>query len=161
MNTISPATSLSFARAETALSLYETDFQRWLLKNAHLLREGRFGEVDIMNVAEELEDMGRSEHRALGSHIAVLLLHLLKWQFQPTHRGSSWQLSIDNARDAIEELLNESPSMRGGVPELIENKYRIARRNTVTETGLSARAFPEQCPYTPEQVLMHGYLPDA
>ena len=143
------------------LDLHETDFYAWLSHNAALIRAGRVSEADLVNIAEELEDMGRSEHRALGSHIAVLLLHLLKWQFQPTHRGSSWQLSIDNARDAIEELLNESPSMRGGVPELIENKYRIARRNAVTETGLSARAFPEQCPYTPAQVQMHGYLPDA
>lgn len=139
--------------------LYDTDFQRWLFENARLLREGRLCDADIANIAEELEDMGRSEHRALGSHLTVLLLHLLKWQFQPTRRGSSWQLSIDNARDAIEELLNESPSMRGGVPLLIEHKYRLARRNAVTETRLPAPTFPERCPYTSDQVLNHGYLP--
>lgn len=146
---------------ERIADLYETDYTRWLFENAKRLRQGRVSEADLVNIAEELEDMGRSEHRALGSHIAVVLLHLLKWQFQPSHRGGSWQLSIDNGRDAIAELLSESPSMRSRVPELIDGKYQIARRNAVTETGLPAQAFPEQCPYTPEQVLNHGYLPDG
>jgi hypothetical protein len=140
---------------------YETDYSQWLTENAQLLRQGRLAEADITNIAEELEDMGRSEHRALGSQIALVLLHLLKWQFQSTHRGSSWQLSIDNGRDAITELLTDSPSMRQRVPELIESKYRISARNAATETGLSANTFPEQCPYTPEQVLAHDYFPSA
>ncbi|HYN78225.1 MAG TPA: DUF29 domain-containing protein [Lamprocystis sp. (in: g-proteobacteria)] len=146
---------------EPVAELYETDFSRWLFENARLLRQGRFCEADVVNIAEELEDMGRSEHRALGSHLAVVLLHLLKWQVQPTHRGSSWQLSIDNGRDSIEELLSESPSLRTSVPALIEDKYRIARRNAATETKLPASAFPDHCPYTLAQVLGHGYLPDA
>lgn len=161
MITTRAVTALRSPTPETALDLYQTDLQRWLFENARLLREGRFDEVDIMNVAEELEDMGRSEHRALGSHIAVVLLHLLKWHFQPSHRGSSWQLSIDNVRDSIKELLRDSPSMRNRVPELIEDKYPIARRNAVTETKLPLDAFPDRCPYTPEQVLSHEYLPGA
>lgn len=145
----------------TISELYETDFSRWLFENAALLRQGRFAEADIPNIAEELECLGRGESRAVENHLAVLLLHLLKWHFQPSHRGSSWQLSIDNGRDSIEELLRDSPSMRNRVVELIEDKYPIARRNAVTETKLPSDVFPDRCPYTPEQVLSHDYLPDA
>ena len=141
--------------------LYESDYSRWLFENARLLTEGRFSEADIPNIVEELEDMGRSEHRALGSHIAVVLLHLLKWQFQPSYRGNSWQLSIDNGRDSIADLLIDSPSMRNRVPELVEDKYQIARRNATTETNLPISTFPDRCPYTPQQVLDHAYLPGA
>jgi hypothetical protein len=139
--------------------LYETDYYAWLMHNAALIRAGRASEADLENIAEELEDMGRSERRALGSHFVVLLQHLLKWQLQPKRRSNSWRLSIDNARDAIDELLGESPTLRRRVPELIEGKFPLARRNAITETGLPDSGVPETCPFTPEQVLDPSYWP--
>jgi hypothetical protein len=146
---------------EPVADLYETDYTRWLFENARLLREGRFSEADIANVVEELEDMGRSEKRALGSHIAVLLLHLLKWQYQAANRSSSWRGSIYNARDAIRELLQESPSLRKRVPESIADRYWVARRNAINETGLPESSFPLDCPYGVEQLLDEDYWPGA
>ena len=84
----------------------------WALANAALLREGRVAEVDIAHIVEELEDLGKSERRALASHLRVLLAHLLKWQFQPGLRGPSWRLSIDNTRRDIQLILDDSPSLR-------------------------------------------------
>jgi hypothetical protein len=133
--------------------LYEADYSRWLFENARLLREGRFSEADIENIAEELEDMGRSERRAVASHLGVLLMHLLKWQFQPDHRSSSWRGSIHNARRAIAKLLNESPSLRPLMPDMIAVEYEDARYNAILETGLADGTFPLDCPYTPERVL--------
>ena len=97
--------------------LYEIDYYTWLVQNAALIRDGRVSEADLENIAEELEDMARGEKRALGSQFVVLIQHLLKWQLQPRRRSKSWRLSIDNARDSIEELLGESPSLRRRVPE--------------------------------------------
>jgi hypothetical protein len=139
--------------------LYEADYYAWLVHNAALIRAGRADEADLAHIAEELEDMGRSEKRALGSHLVIVLQHLLKWQLQPTRRSTSWRLSIDNARDAIEELLAESPTLRRKVPEAIQGKFAIARRNAITETGLPASGVPETCPYTPEQILDPSYWP--
>ena len=141
------------------LELYETDYYAWLVHNAALIRAGRTKEADLAHIAEELEDMGRSEKRALDSHLVVLLQHLLKWQLQPKRRSKSWRLSIDNARDAIEELLSDSPTLRRRVPEAIEGRFAIARRNAITETGLPESDVPAICPYTPEQILDPSYWP--
>jgi hypothetical protein len=140
-------------------SLYEADYSRWLFENAPLLRVGRFSEADIANIAEELEDIGRGEKRAVGSHIAMRLRHLLEWQFQPDLRSSSWRGSIYNARGSIEDLLGERPGLGNRVPELVADRYAIALYNAVIETGLPESAFPATCPYSPEEVLDPGYWP--
>jgi hypothetical protein len=139
--------------------LYEADYSRWLFENARLLREGRFSEADIANIAEELEDMGRSEKRAVASHLGVVLMHLLKWQFQPDHRNSSWRGSIHNARRAIAKLLNESPSLQPQMPDMIAVEYEDARYNAVLETGLPEETLPKACPFTSDEVLHLGYWP--
>ena len=146
---------------EPAADLYETDYSRWLFENARLLREGRFSEADIANVVEELEDMGRSEKRALGSHISVLLLHLLKWQDQAANRSSSWRGSIYNARDAIQELLSESPNLRNRLPEPIADRFPITRRNAINETDLPESSFPVDCPFDIGQLLDTNFWPEA
>ncbi len=146
---------------EPVADLYEADYSRWLFENARLLREGRFSEVDIANVVEELEDMGRSEYRAVASHICVLLLHLLKWEHQPQHRSSSWRGSVFNARRAIAKRLQESPSLRARLAEAIAEEYGDARYNASNETGLPESSFPLDCPYAIEQVLDQDYWPGA
>lgn len=153
--------ALAYKTAPTApdLDLHETDFYAWLSHNAVLIRAGRVSEADLANIAEELEDMGRSDKRALGSHIGVLLLHLLKWQYQPAQRSNSWRGSINNARRAIAKLLKESPSLRGLIPALMADEYSDARDDAAMETGLPESTLPVACPYSIEAMLDKGFWP--
>ena len=91
--------------------LYDQDFLEWTVRNSGLLRAGRFGEADIEHIAEEIEDMGKSQRRELGSRLEVLLAHLLKWQFQPGGRNSSWESTIRIQRTKIAKLLRDMPSL--------------------------------------------------
>ncbi len=104
--------------------------------------------------------MGRSERHALASHLKVLITHLLKWLYQPAFRGVSWQLSIDNSRDEIDQLLEESPSLRTKLEPLISARYRAARKRAAMETGLPLETFPESCPFSIDQLLDESYWPE-
>jgi len=139
--------------------LYETDYARWLFENATLLRAGRFELLDAENIAEELEDMGRSEGRAVRSHLRVLITHLLKWQYQADKRSSNWRGSIYNARRSIERLLRESPSLRRHLPEFAADAYPDGLFNAANETGLPEFTLPQDCPYGIEQLLDLDYWP--
>jgi hypothetical protein len=142
------------------IDLYETDLFSWAQHNAALLRDGRLSEIDVEHIAEELEDMGKSEQRALASHIRILLLHLLKWKFQPDLRGASWELSISNSRDAIHDILADSPSLQPGFPALVEKMYPRARKAARIEAGLADSLLPEECPFSADEVLAEGFQPD-
>jgi hypothetical protein len=139
---------------------YEQDLYTWALRNAELLRQGRLLEVDARHIAEELEDMGKSQRHALAGHLKVLLTHLLKWQYQPAFRGISWQLSIDNARDEIAELLDDSPSLKNQIAEIVDKRYPAARKRAMRETGLALESFPEKCPYRVDQLLDDEFWPE-
>lgn len=141
--------------------LYEQDYVRWLFENAALLRNRQLEALDVENIAEELEDMARSDVRALGSHLAVVMLHLLKWEHQPGHRSSGWRGSIYNGRTAVRDLLEDSPSLRNRLPELVARQYPRARYNAANETGLPESTFPDTCPYTIDQLLSTDYWPEA
>ncbi len=138
---------------------YEQDLYAWLTGNAQLLRQGRLSEIDAEHIAEELEDMGKSERRAIESYLRVLILHLLKWQYQPSLRGPSWQQSVDNARDEIERRLQDSPSLRPRLSELIAVRYGNVRKNAMRETGLPLQTFPETCPFSIAQLLDEEFWP--
>ncbi|MBK5965650.1 hypothetical protein CCR95_16545 [Thiocystis minor] len=142
------------------VAFYESDYYLWLIENANLLRTGRVSEADLDRIAEELEDMGRSERRALASHISVLVSHLLKWQFQSSHCSSSWRGSIQNARSSIQDLLEESPSLRNQLAPLVVSKYPNARFNAANETNLPESTFPDDCPYRLEDLLNFDFWPD-
>jgi hypothetical protein len=104
--------------------------------------------------------MGRSERRALASHLCVLLHHLLKWQYQPSQRSGSWRGSVYNARRSAIKLLSESPSLRARLPELVSDEYPHARFNAANETGLPEADFPWECPYDVEALTDEGFWPD-
>jgi len=141
-------------------TLYDQDFYAWLGNNAHLLREGRLNGIDAVHLAEELEDMGRSQKRAIASHLRVLLSHLLTWRYQPDRRCVSWRLSIRNARDQIEAIVEDSPSLRRELPEVVSREYQKARKYAADETGLPLESFSEQAPFAPERIFDDDYLPD-
>jgi hypothetical protein len=139
---------------------YDEDFFAWTQEQATLLRSGQFSQVDIENVAEELESMGRSDKREIDSRLEVLLTHLLKWRVQVGFRSPSWSGTIREQRGRIEDLLGESPSLRPPVPQIKPALYARARRVAANETGLPASMFPARCPFTPEQIRAEDFLPE-
>ena len=143
----------------TAEMNYETDFYQWTQQQAALLRQGQWSQVDAANLAEEIESMGKSDRRAIWSHLINILLHLLKWQYQPERRGNSWTESIDNGREQLDWLIKDSPSLRPKLPQFVDDIYPRARRKAAHETGLPLSTFPEQCPFTLDQITGE-YWPD-
>ena len=141
-------------------TLYETDFVCWLGEQARLLRAGQWAELDIENLAEEIESVSRSERRELSSRIEVVLLHLLKWQMQPGLRCSSWTGTINEQRTRIEAVLDDSPSLRPQVAMFVTRAYPYAKRKAVYETRMDDHNFPPECPFSPEQVLDEDFLPE-
>ena len=140
---------------------YEADFYLWTQQQAALLRQGQFNRVDLdlENIAEEIESMGKRDRRSVSSYLQNVLLHLLKWQYQPERRGTSWKLSIRNGRYQIRRLLSESPSLKPQLPAMIAEDYSPARENAADETGLPLTTFPDVCPFTVEQIT-GDYWPD-
>lgn len=134
-------------------NLYERDLYAWAMRNAALLRAGRLREIDHMNIAEELESMGRSERRALGSRLAVLLMHLLKWRYQPERRGRSWRATIREQQRQVARLLADNPSLRPELPTLMADAYVDAVLLAIAETGLDEATFPATCPFEVEQIM--------
>jgi hypothetical protein len=136
---------------------YNLDFYAWTQQQAELLRQGKVDSLDLDNIAEEIEDMGRSERRELGSRLEVLVMHLLKWQFQPSLRCRSWELTIKEQRLRLEKLLQKNPSLQPKLAELLVEIYPLASISAERETGLSN--FPETCPYLLIDVLSNEFLP--
>jgi Domain of unknown function DUF29 len=138
---------------------YDEDFFLWTQRQAALIRGGQLDLVDWENVALEIETMGRRERGELGTRLKVLMMHLLKWQFQPQKRSKSWRATINDQRDEIEQLLEGNPSLRRETEPLIGKRYRVARANAAGETGLALQTFPSRCPYAAEQILDGTYFP--
>ena len=132
----------------TASDLYDRDFFEWTRSNAALLRTGRLHEADLEHIAEEIEDMGKSQQNALQSRLEVLLRHLLKWQLQPARRGSSWQETIDTQRDRISDLLEQMPSLKVFLQKTLAKAYARAVRKASRDTGLPGECFPPACHFT-------------
>lgn len=141
-------------------SLHDSDFYAWTLEQAALLRAGRAGEADLEAIAEEIESMGKTEKRELVSRLAVLLLHLLKWRHQPSHRGKSWRLSIANARDDITDHLEDNPSLNAMLDNAMEHAYRTARRKAAIETEFDEDEFPARCPWSFAEAMDEGFWPE-
>ncbi len=139
---------------------YEKDFYAWTVEQSRLLRSGELSSIDAVNIAEEIESMGRSDRRELKSRLVVLAMHLLKWRHQPGARSRSWSATIDEQRLQIEEVLAESPSLRPMVATILSDAYAIARARAIAETGLAEETFLEACPFTPDAVLSRDFLPD-
>ena len=127
-------------------SNYDSDFYAWANEQAALLRAGRLGQADIEHIAQEIESMGRTEKRELVGRLRVLLLHLLKWRFQPTGRGSSWKASIRVQRLDLAEHLKDNPSLKTIVPQAIATAFEGAIIEAADETKLRESAFPALCP---------------
>ncbi|MBF0343767.1 MAG: DUF29 domain-containing protein [Nitrospirae bacterium] len=143
----------------TEKSLYDTDFYQWTIYNAALLRQGRFSELDVENIAEEIETMGRSEKRELINRLSVLIMHLLKLQYQPQQHSKSWITTIGSQRTDIEFLLEDSPSLEHEIELIIEKAYERAKVRFQKDTGISQERLPDSCPYTFEQLIDDNFWP--
>ncbi len=139
---------------------YEQDFYGWTQEQAALLRAGRLTDLDIENLIEEVETMGRSEKRELESRLTVLLLHLLKWKYQPNRRGRSWNLTIKGQRIEYINVLSDNPGLKPHLHDILTNAYKLALVKASNETGLDENVFPELCPWSMAQVIQHDFYPD-
>jgi len=141
-------------------SNYDSDFYAWANEQAALLRAGRLGQADIEHIAQEIESMGRTEKRELVGRLRVLLLHLLKWRFQPTGCCSSWKASIRVQRLDLAEHLKDNPSLKTIVPQAIATAFEGAIIEAADETKLPESAFPALCPWSFDQLMDARFWPE-
>lgn len=134
---------------------YEHDTHAWALEQTELLRTGKLEKLDIEHLADEIESVAKRERRALINQLARLLMHLLKWEQQPENRTRSQRLTIEDAQHKTLRLLNENPSLKTMLPNLMQSAYADARRAAAIDTDQEPEAFPEQCLYTCEDAISY------
>lgn len=142
------------------LPKYEEDFYGWVMANAALLKKGKFNQVDINHIIEEMENLGASEKRELVSRLSQLIMHLLKWHFQPTMRGHSWIYSIRAQRKQTKIHLKDNPSLKSKLDEILLDSYDVAISEAAKETSLDEKNFPSECPYTFDQIIDDTFFPE-
>ena len=140
--------------------LYTEDESIWIFENVKLIREGKIDEVDWVNIAEELELMGKSQFREVYSRMKELILHLLKWKFQSRFRGSSWESSIRKQRGDLGEIFNDSKNLKDYAVENFERAYQDAKKLAATETGIERNIFPVNSPFKLEEIMKEEFFPE-
>jgi hypothetical protein len=141
-------------------SLYAEDYALWLSETIALLRTGQLGSVDFEHLIEELEDMGISQKQALESNLIVLLMHLLKWKYQPSKRSGSWRSTIREHRRRILRSFADSPSLKRYFGDIFEGCYQEARQQAADETELDLAVFGVNCSFSVDDILNPDYLPN-
>jgi len=144
----------------TATSLYETDFYGWTQQQAQRIRAGATHLLDFDNILEEIEAMGRSDKRSLRSRLTILLMHLIKWQYQPEYRSRSWRLTIIHQRQEIDILLLDSPSLKSLLDTTMVIAWQNALKDAEAETGIDKSCFPQECPWAFEILIAEDFWPD-
>ena len=135
---------------------YEQDYAGWVEDTAQALEEGRFGEIDLVALADEVRDLAKTEKARIESALRVLLIHLLKMKYQPERGTRSWENTVTIQRRYLAKYLNERPSLRAKMDELLVDAHEIARFDAENETGLMIDTFPEACEWTVAEVLEGG-----
>lgn len=135
------------------MKLYDADFYRWTQETAGALRRGDLSSIDVFALIEEVEDLGKRERAALESRLAILIGHLLKWDFQPAKHSKSWQATIELQRTRIARLVRQSPSLQPYLLDVLPDSYSEAVLLAVRETGQDKSTFPASCPYTLDEIL--------
>jgi hypothetical protein len=138
---------------------YEQDFYAWTQRQAQLLAQKRFAELDYDNLREEIEDLGKNEKREIESRLIVLCSYLLKWIYQPDHRSSSWRGSIALARREIKRTIRKNPSLKRYPDDAFLDAYNDARFKAMAETNLEESNFPLAPPFTGEEALDDTFWP--
>lgn len=143
-----------------ASTLYETDFYNWIQEQSALLKAGRLSELDIENLIEEIETVGRSEQRECKSRLTILLMHLLKWQYQPDHRCNSWKYTLRYQRKDLLSVLKDSPSLKTKMTDYMLDVYPQSVADAAEETGVLKNDFLVDCQWTFEQVIDDEFFPE-
>lgn len=133
--------------------LYETDFYGWTIAQSALLQQGKWSDLDVMNLVEEIKSLGKQQKQELRNRLGILLGHLLKWDYQPALRGKSWRSTIREQRREVERLLQENPSLKPYLSEAVVDGYESGLDLVVRETPLDFPELPPECPYTIAQIL--------
>ena len=141
-------------------TLYDTDFNLWIEQTITALKSGDLQTLDLDNLIQEIEAMTRSDKREIFNRLKVLIMHLLKCQYQPQKKTNSWIKTINEQRDQIELVLADSPSLRPYLTSKLGEIYKKAKRDAITETKLTPETFPTDCPFTEEQILDSEYFPN-
>lgn len=141
-------------------TIYATDLSLWARQTADLLREKRWQDIDLEHLVEEMEDLSKSEKRGISSQLIRLLLHLLKWEYQPQRRSDSWLDSITDSRLQIELAIKDSPSLKNYPLQELAQAYQRARWSAAKQTHLPLSTLPETCPYTLDKILAEDWLPE-
>lgn len=139
---------------------YDADFYGWTQEQADLLRYGHLDQLDTANILKEIESIGHSQQSGLESLLEILFLHLLKWTFQPSHRGRSWQLTIAEQRRKVARRLSKSPSLKGELGVMTTDAYGDAILSAARETGMDEKTFPKSCPWTFDQIMDSDFYPE-
>ncbi len=140
---------------------YDTDFYHWTQQQANYLRQGDYEKLDTLHLIEELEAMGACEKRELRNRLRVLLMHLLKWQYQPEYIGrNSWQRTIRTQRKELLYHITDNPGLKSAIPESLERAYDLALDDAVAETGLPLQTFPDVSPWEFEQIIDPDFWPE-
>lgn len=139
---------------------YESDFAAWCAAQARAAREGRLEDLDLPNVAEELDSLGNEQRHRLESHLFQLLKHLLKYEYQPSRRSKSWLISIRESRRGIAKVIRSNPSLAKHPARALAEAYADARGDAAIETDLPERTLPAECPFTLAQLLDTAWLPE-
>lgn len=142
-----------------SVSLYDTDFFEWTQDTGGKIRNRRFEDIELTALAEEIEDLGKRDWSEVNSRLRVIILHLLKLQYQPEKKTDSWSESVGRERGVLEEIFDGSPSLIGKGRERLPITYKRAIRDAARETKLPQSTFPVDCPYTYEQILDHDFYP--
>ena len=151
---------MSHAPAPRRIAAYDNDLYAWSQEQAQLLRAGRFSEVDALNVAEEILDVGRNEYDKLESALTVLVTHMLKWDYQPERRSRSWEATIIEQRKRVERQLRDNPSLKSRREEAVRDSYELGRLRASAETDKDMADFPESCPYDWDAILHREFRRD-
>lgn len=134
-------------------NLYETDFYAWTLEQSQLLKDNNFQNLDIVNLVEEVESLGKQQRQELENRLTILLGHLLKWDYQPDCRSKSWKATIREQRRATQKLIRQNPSLKPYLEEAIADAYESGLDLVVRETPLDYPELPQACAYTLAQLF--------
>lgn len=145
---------------EAVTNLYDKDFFAWTQQQAKLIKDKAFNKLDIVHLFEEVEDMGNRHSDELEIRLEVLLMHLLKWKYQPQLQSNSWKYTIKEQRKRVALRLKKMPSLKNKLPELFLEAYDLSRGDAVMETGMNESEFPEHCEWNIEQVLNDEFFPN-
>ncbi len=141
------------------INLYDTDFYAWTQKQVQLLRKNELSQLDVENLIEEIDCLGKQQQQELVNRLGVLLGHLLKWEYQPSRRSRSWVTTIREQRRRITKLLQKNPSLKSFLDEAIAEAYPSAVDLAIDETGIDISNFPSEIPYAWDQMQDPSFFP--